>query len=169
MFQDEARFGRATDPSRSWAPPGMRPIAPALIIREYTYAYGAISPEDGVHDSLILPAMDTECMNVFLDEVSKRHPDEYILMVIDGAPCHTSGELIIPDNIELLKLPPYSPKLNPQENIWDEMREKFFGNAVFSSMDAVEDRMVYALKSLEDDKKLLKSISAWQWILDALK
>lgn len=169
MFQDEARFGRITDPVSCWAPPGIRPIAAKQIIREYVYAYGASSPDDGCFDSLILPDMYASTMSVFLKEVSKRHPHEYILMVMDGAPCHRSGELKVPNNIEILELPPYSPKLNPQENIWDEMREKWFSNRVFRDMDAVEERMIEALLSFENNSECIKSITGWQWILNALK
>ena len=169
MFQDEARFGRINEPRACWAPKGMRPISVKQIIREYTYAYGAISPKDGVFDSLILPTMDTCAMSIFLREVSKRHPKDYILMVMDGASCHSSGKLRLPKNMKILKLPPYSPDLNPQENIWDEMREKWFGNCVFKNMDAVEKRMVEALLGLENDPERIKSISGRKWILNSLK
>lgn len=170
MFQDEARFGRISDPRACWAPPEIeRPISAKQIIREYTYAYGAVSPQDGCFDSLILPTMDAVTMSVFLKEVSERHPSEYILMVMDGASCHRTKELIIPKNIKLLPLPPYSPILNPQENIWDEMREKWFGNDVFRDMDAVEERMVEALNALDKDTERIKSITGWDWILNALR
>ena len=143
----------------------MRPIGRQQIVREYTYAYGASFPKEGEFDSLILPLMNTEAMSIFLEEISKRHPDHYIIMIMDGAPCHTSGKLIVPYNIEILPLPPYSPQLNPQENIWDEMREKWFGNSVFDSMDGVETRMIEALLVLENDPERIKSICGWEWII----
>jgi len=87
---------------------------------------------------------------------------------MDGAPCHTSGELKIPDNIRIIKLPPYSPELNPSENMWDEMREKWFGNCVFNSMNAVEKRMVQALQAIESDPQTVKSITGWNWILSSI-
>jgi len=169
MFQDEARFGRISDPRACWVPIEIgRPVSAKQIIREYTYAYGAVSPQDGHFDSLILPTMDAGAMSVFLKEIFKRYPSEYILMIADGASCHKSKDLVIPNNIKLLPLPPYSPILNPQENIWDEMREKWFGNCVFRDMDAVEERMISALLALEKDHQLVKSITGWDWILNAL-
>ena len=48
MFQDEARFGLISDPRRVWAPPGIRPEVPVQIVRQYSYAYAAVSPHDGV-------------------------------------------------------------------------------------------------------------------------
>lgn len=168
MFQDEARFGRISNPLDCWAPKRIRPEVTQQIIREYTYAYAAVSPLDGRMDSLILPDMYASTMGVFLEEISKRYPDEYVFMVTDGAACHRSGELQIPKNIELCQLPPYSPNLNPQENIWDEMREKYFSNRVFESMDAVEFTMIEALMALENDPERIKKITGWPWILKAI-
>ena len=107
-------------------------------------------------------------MEHFAKEVSKRHPDSYILMILDGAACHTTKKISLPENIQLLTLPPYSPDFNPQENIWDEIREKFFKNKVFDSMDAVEDQLIIALNHLDNHPEIVKSISSWKWIMDAL-
>lgn len=168
MFQDEARFGRISDVRRCWAPKPMRPLCQAMLTHEYTYAYGAVDVCTGELDSLILPHVNTECMQLFLNEVSARHPDEHIVMVIDGAGWHRSDALRAPANIHLLKLPPYAPELNPIEHLWDELREKFFHNRVFNSLDALEDHLVVALKSLELDPKTVGSIVSWPWIVGAL-
>jgi transposase len=76
----------------------------------------------GEFDSLILPHVNTECMQFFLNEVSVHHPQEHIVMVIDGAGWHRSDALKAPANIYLLKLPPYAPELNPIEHVWDGSR-----------------------------------------------
>jgi hypothetical protein len=62
---DEARFGRINRPVRCWAPPHIRPVVDCQIVREYTYAYGAVCPHDGVLDSLILPTMHSKCFELF--------------------------------------------------------------------------------------------------------
>ena len=163
-FQDEARFGRINDPRRSWAMPGIRPIAHKQIIREYTYAYGAFFPEGGRMDSLILSRMDSHCMQLFLDEVSQRYPDHLILMIMDGAPNHKSELVKVPGNIRILHLPPYCPQLNPSENMWDEMREKFFANRSFSSMDHLERELCQALNHYETHPETVQSITNWEWM-----
>jgi len=122
-----------------------------MLTHEYTYAYGAVDVLTGALDSLILPHVNTACMQLFLDEVSARHPHERIVMVIDGAGWHSGKALSAPDNIYLLRLPPYAPELNPIEHLWDELREKFFHNRVFQSLDALEDHLATALKTLELD------------------
>ena len=170
MFTDEARFGRITRPSSCWAPPGIRPIVPQQAIREYMYAYAAVAPADGTMDSLILPDMYAWTLQIFLDELSRRHADHLILLVLDGAPSHRAGKekLTVPNNIRLVEQPPYSPEVNPVENIWDEMREKFFCNCVFRDMDAVEDRLVEALLAMEGNHALVQSISGFPWIREGL-
>jgi transposase len=169
MFQDEARFGRIADVRRCWCPKPMRPVCQAMVTQEYTYAYAAVSVLDGGLDTLILPRVNGACMQRFLDEVAARHPDERIVMVLDGAGWHQSGSLTLPANLRLLPLPPYSPELNPVEHLWDELREKAFHNRVFNSIDALEDHLEVSLRALENDHDRVHSIVAWPWIIDSLR
>lgn len=168
MFQDEARFGRINDIRRAWAPKPIRPLCSGMITHEYTYAYGAVDVITGQLDSLILPHVNTDCMQVFLDEVGKRHPQEHIVMVMDGAGWHRSTGLKPPQNITMIQLPPYAPELNPVEHLWDELREKFFHNLAFNSLDALEDQLEHALKNLELNPQKCKTIVHWPWIVNAL-
>lgn len=168
MFSDEGRFGRITDPHACWSPSGVRPSTHCQVIREYTYAYAALSPIDGELDTLILPDMYTSTFSVFLAEVSARHPEDFIVWVHDGAPSHRSGTLTVPDNIRLVALPPYSPELNPVEHLWEEMREKEFWNATFKNMRAVEKAMVASLRRLEEDSSLVQSMTSFPWIVRSL-
>jgi len=168
MFQDEARFGRINDVRRCWAPKPVRPLCQGMLTHEYTYAYAAVEVKSGELDALILPHVNTECMQLFLDEVGARHPDEKIVMVLDGAGWHASGLLKPPQNMKLLPLPPYAPELNPVEHVWDELREKHFHNRVFASLDALEDQLELALLAFETQTPMVQSIVAWEWIISAL-
>ncbi len=166
MFQDEARFGRINDPRRCWAPRGFRPEVGRQIVREYTYAFGAVSPHDGVLDTLVLPVVTAAAMSIFLAEVARRHPEEFILMVLDGAGWHRANSLVVPENMRLEALPPYSPQLNPMEHLWDEVREKWFANEVFDSLDGVEDRLVEALVALERNQDQVASTTGFDWLIN---
>lgn len=168
MFQDEAGFGRINKPKRCWCKKGIRPIVPCHRVREYSYAYAAVAPHDGEMISLVLPYSNTDCMNIFLEEVSKRCPDDYILMVADNAAWHRSKGLKIPNNIEIFPLLPYSPELNPVEQIWDEVREKGFQNDIFHTLYDVETRLCNTLSALENDKDKVQSITGWKWITSNL-
>jgi transposase-like protein len=164
MFEDEARFGRISDPRRCWAPPGVRPEVSTQLIREYEYAFAAVSAQDGLLDTLVLPPVNTEAMGIFLAEVSQRQADEFIVMVLDGAGWHRAKRLNVPANMRLISLPPWSPQLNPVEHVWDEVREKWFANRVFDSMNAVEEQLITALKTLEEDSPRVASLTGFDWI-----
>lgn len=99
MFHDEARFGRINDVRRCWAPKPIRPLCQAMLTHEYTYAYAAVDVPRGVLDTLVLPHVNTNCMQVFLDEVAQRHRGEHIVMVLDGASWHRSVALRVPENM----------------------------------------------------------------------
>lgn len=128
MFQDEARFGRISDVRHCWDKKPHRPMVRARVTQEYTYAYGAASPVDGRFDSLILPQVNGHCMQLFLGEIAVRYQHKNVVMVIDGAGWHKSQEIELAENMRTIVLPPYAPELNPQEHVWDELREKFFHN-----------------------------------------
>ena len=122
MFQDEGRFGLLGTPRRCWAPGRIRPVVGARLERKYLYAFSAVSPHDGVMDSLILPWVNAETMSLFLTEVAQRHADEFVFMVMDQAGWHLAGDLIVPEKMRLMFLPPYSPELNPAEHLWEAIR-----------------------------------------------
>ena len=164
MFQDEARFGRISQCRRCWHKRPARPMVKAMLTHQYTYAYAAVCPVDGTMDSMLLPTVNGQCMQLFLNEVARRHAHENIIMVLDGAGWHKSKDIHLPENLKLHFLPPYSPELNPQEHIWDELREKHFHNKTFESMQALEDELVRGLKALEDDQSRCQSIAGWDWI-----
>ena len=169
MFQDEARFGRISNPRRCWTPPNYRPHVAKQIVREYTYAYGAVCPWDGIAHFLILPNVLASTMEIFLAEVAKRHSKEFIDMIYDGASCHNQDQdsLKMPKNMSTEKLPPYSPELNPTEPIWEQMREIFFPNLIFESMDEVEEKLIEATLYFENNPKVVRSITGFKWIVEA--
>ena len=168
MFADEARFGRMNRPRPCWAPAGVRPKVACQLVREFIYLYGAISPKDGASAFLILPSSDAECFQIFLDALAKKFSRSHILLIVDGAGNHKSGELAIPANVTLARLPAYSPELNPQENIWDEIREKIFKNYAAKSMDEVCEMLVKGSLYIERNPELVKSMTSFPYIASSI-
>ena len=164
MFADEARFGRMNRPRPCWAPAGIRPRVAAQLVREYIYLYGAVAPKDGTCVYLIMPTSNTACFQAFLDVLSRKFARQHILLVLDGAPNHRSGQLVVPDNIALLFLPPYSPELNPKENLWDEIREKIFKNYALKSIDDVRNKLKQAILYVQRNTTIVKSITSFPYI-----
>jgi transposase len=164
MFQDEARFGRISDPRACWAPTPHRPTVNLALIREFRYEYAAVSPWDGDLDYMTAEKMNTENMTRFLAQVSEAHTEEFIVMLLDGASSHKSKELKVPENVSLALLPPYSPELNPAEQIWNVLRRNYFANRVFDSLDAATKQAESGLAAMAADKKAMKSLTSWPWI-----
>jgi len=165
MFQDEARFGRMVRIRRCWSPAPLRPTVANGYERQFVYVYGAVSPVQGELDWKICPQMNTERMNEFLHQVSQAHPHEFIVMIWDGASSHRSQDLQLPENMRGYRLPGYSPELNPQEHVWDELREKEFPNRVFDSLDGVLAQLQAGLPRLAANAQGLRSLTAWPWII----
>ena len=163
MFEDEAGFGRINKPKRCWCPKGKRPSVPCHHIREYRYVFGAVDPKDGKNLFLVMPQCNTVCMNVFLRELSKMFPDDYIVLVADGAAWHKAKGLMIPSNIEIVHLPPYTPEMNPIEQIWQELRTQGFRNDVFPTLEKVVDRLCEVIRSLS--AQTIQSITGRSWIM----
>lgn len=58
-----------------------------------------------------------------LAEIGRRvAPGAHAALVIDGAGYNAAARLAVADNIRLVRLPPYAPKLNPVENVWEYLR-----------------------------------------------
>ena len=112
---------------------------------------------------LVMPYCNTDCMNLFLQELSKKYSDDFIVLACDGARWHKSNTLQIPENIELVFISPYTPEMNPIEQIWEELREKGFKNQVFQTLDKVVERLCDVICNLTSDT--IKSITGRDWIL----
>ena len=166
MFYDEARFGRISDVAYCWCAKGFRPVVPSLCVREYMYAFGAVDPICGDNSFIVAPACNTGWTNAFFDVVSHQFPNDYIVMVGDNASWHKSKGLILPDNMELMYIPAYTPEMNPTEQVWDEIREKNFKNRFFETLEKVSKKLCDALHDVP--KTLIKSLCNRNWINESI-
>src|ERR1700674_5265007 len=149
-WQDEARVGQQGTLTRIWAERGTRPPAPRDQRYDWAYLFGAVCPARGAAAALVLPYANAEAMNLHLAEIS-RHvtAGAHAVVVLDGAGWHqTGGRLRLPHNISLLHLPPYSPELNPVENIWQFLGQNQLSNRVFDSYTAIVDACCQAWNAL---------------------
>ena len=129
------------------------------VVRQSVYAYTFVCPKIAKTTSLILPYANTEMMNIFLKQVAEDFKDNYLIMQVDGAGWHKAKDLKVPENIAFIEQPPYSPELNPVEQIWAEIREKFLDNILFDSIEEVVDKLEVALKEIHNYGDKLKSIT----------
>ncbi len=152
-FQDEARFGLKPTYRRVWAPIGQRPTAPSRARYQWSYVFATVHPETGTTHALILPLANTRTMQLYLADFAASLPTDVVaLLVLDGASWHRSPKLLVPDNLRLVFLPPYTPELNPAEHLWPLLRE-VTANRAFADIDALEtclaDRCVWLSQHLD--------------------
>lgn len=139
-FEDEARFGQQGSLTRVWAKKGSRPTAIRQTEYNYLYVLTAVHPQSGKAEGMFFSRLDTEVMNQFLDQMSKAiDADTHVVLILDRAGYHTSKSLKVPPNITLKHLPPYSPELNPVENLWHYLRSHHWANRHYKDLQALEE------------------------------
>ena len=143
---------------------GTRPSAPRDQRTASTYIFGAVCPKQGKGAALILPACNTEAMNLHLAEIAKAVVSSaHAVLLVDQAGWHMSTRLVVPPNITIIALPPKSPELNPVENIWQFMRDNWLSNRVFKSYDDLVDHCCEGWNNLVDQPWRIMSIGLRQW------
>jgi transposase len=164
--QDESRVGQQGSLTRIWAPTGTRPRKVKQQQFISTYIYGAACAKTGDTFGLVLPHTNVESMQVFLSEFSKQISTErHVALVIDNAGWHTARELIIPKNITLIPLPPYSPELNAMEQVWEWMKLNHLSNCNFQNYDEIVDKVCLAWNQFSQQNSLVKSLCSRDWLV----
>lgn len=99
----------------------------------------------------MLPHVNTEMMQIYLDEFSADLGDSKAVVIMDQAGWHKSNDLVVPDNIEIWFLPPYSPELNPVERLWKAIKHKTVHNRLYDSLSHMEIEVAKCLCSFTKD------------------
>jgi transposase len=154
---DEARFGQQGTITDVWARTGSRPRAVRQTRYEWCYLYAAVEPQTGESAALVAPHVNTGTMNAFLQILDReRRDDEHFVLIMDQAGWHKSRELQLPEGITVLLLPPYSPELNPVENLWHYLRSHYLSNRTYDDYDALLSAGTEAYRKLTPE--VVKSV-----------
>ena len=163
--QDEARVGQQGTLTYVWADKGSRPAALRDQRRQSPHLFDPVCADRGTSAALALPYANADAMSLHLAEIS-RHvaAGAHAAVVLDGAGWHqTGGRLRVPGNISLLRLPPYSPELNPQENVWQSLQQNQLSNRVFTNYDAIVAACCTAWNALMAMPDRIRSIAIRAW------
>ncbi len=160
-FEDEARFGQQGTLTRMWAKRGSRPRAVRQTQYDYLYVLGAVCPGSGQSVGLLAPYLDTNIVNRFLAQFAQElQPGVHAVIIWDQAGFHTAKALKVPTNVTLIELPPYSPELNPTENLWHYLRSHYWSNRDYHDYDALVDAATNAWRQAALDPKIVQSVCA---------
>lgn len=161
----DARVGQQGTLARLWARKGSRPRTPKDCRYAWAYIFGAVCPARATGAALVMPYANTKAMSAHLAEISRHvSPGAHAILVLDGAGWHSSKDLVVPPNITLLTLPPYSPELNPVENIWQCLRQNHLANRVFDSYEEIVDLCCEAWNKLLAMPERVASIASRDWM-----
>ena len=126
----------------------------------------AVEPGTDNAFALVLPYVNTQAMQEFLDRFAATiAQDEHVALVLDQAGWHGSGALIVPDNVTLVPLPPYSPELNPVERVWLYLKERFLSHRLLADYQAIADAACRAWNRLVAETGRITLLASYPWIL----
>ena len=165
---DEGRFGLKLWFRRRWCTFGHRPPWIVDDRDEWVWVYVAVTPTTGECCCLLLPHVDTECLNVFLATLRDEWPEERIGVVLDGSGSHRSGKVIWPAGIVPLPLPPYSPELNPAEQVFRHLRKRL-ANAVFATIAELKDALTDELQRFWANPTVVTRMTNYPWWREGVK
>ncbi|MGH2478735.1 MAG: IS630 family transposase [Ktedonobacteraceae bacterium] len=162
---DEHRIGLKPILRRVWALKGASVKAPVAPHYQWMYVYAFVHPQSGRTSWFLLPSVNTEVfsqvLELFAQEV-RAGADTQILLVLDGAGWHKSASLSLPQDIQLLFLPPYSPEIQPAERLWPLSNEPL-ANRVFTSLDELEEVQAERCRWLQDHPEVVHARTCFHW------
>jgi len=169
FFEDEARFGQQGTMARVWALKGSRPRAVRQTQYGYLYVLTAVCAATGMAMGLISPSLNVGVINVFLEQFSRELPaGTHAILIWDGAGYHTSGDVVVPADVSLIELVPYSPELNPVENLWHYLRSHYWSLRVYVNVDALEAAAMSAWQKVCLVPELVKTVCAAPYVNDKI-
>jgi transposase len=158
-FEDEARFGTPGTITRVWAPQGSRPRAVRPNGREWLDVLMAVCVSTGSASALLLPELNPPVLDRFRERFARELPKGVpAVLSRDRAGSHTRGDWVVPENGGLIPLPPYSPELNPVEDLGHYLRAHHWSNREYEGYSSLEGEAVRSRRVVGDDAENLKSI-----------
>lgn len=163
--EDEHRLGLLPVVRRVWAPRGHRPTAWVHRRYEWLYVYAFVRPTTGQSWWCLLPTVSTAAFAVALAEFAH---DEGIgrtrraVLALDGAGWHLAKDLVVPEGLHLVPLPPASPELQPAERLWP-LVDEVVANRTFADLDALEAVLVPRCQTLRADRRTVKAHTRYYW------
>lgn len=155
---DESRFGLLSIQRRCLTARGIKPLVPYQHQFKNFYLFGGYSPINGDHYTLELPYCNADCFQQYLNGLSGHKPTEFKIMILDNGAFHKARRLVIPANIALLFLPPYSPELNPAEKIWRYIKDRL-ANQIFKTLEDLSVTVMNIIQNLST--QVIHSITGW--------
>lgn len=162
---DEARFGLQPCLKRAWVKRGVRAHKSSSCRYDWQYIWGALQVGGGGSEFLYTNRADGDVSAAFLKQISQRDLYAIHIVIWDGASFHPENtDPRIPDNVVVLKQPPYSPELNPVEKLWDMLRD-WLCNRRWGSLDDLLEAATHWLRKFWEAPRRILSLVGGGWML----
>lgn len=132
-----------------------------------TYLYGSFSPIDGSHFTWEIEGVDTLIFEAYLKDFSEYRPGELKIIIIDNAGFHSTKNITVPDNIRLIRIPPYTPELNPAEKVWQYLKERF-KNKTFGNLRELKKWLHETVKNEINNENIISIVKS-EFYINAFK
>jgi len=162
---DEARFGLHTEMRRLWSIKGQRPVVTRQIKYEWDYLYGSLDVVSGQAHFCQFPSINLEWDYAYLFDLTNVDTEVIHIVIRDQAGFHLrDGDPRLPSRVRIIDLPPYSPELNPCEQLWDIVKDDI-GNRVFQTIEALRDATLPTLQRYWNDAAAVLRLIGREWML----
>ena len=162
---DQSRFGLRTIRRRRITNCGVKPVGRSQYGYHNFWLYGAVAPETGDGCFYVLPTLNAEYMQLFLNALAQARSDTLNVLLLDNSRAHTAQELVVPANIVLLFQPPYAPEVNPAERVWEDLKTDLAWEC-YASLQALQDHIVQLVEAY--DAPTLRSLTAYPYFMPAV-
>jgi transposase len=163
---DEMRYGLQPLTRRVWSLRGTRVVVPVCPAYEWGYLYGALQVAGGGSEFFYSPKVNLDCSRLFLNQISRRDPAAFHVIIWDGARFHHKElDSSLPQNLAFIQLPAYSPELNPIEKLWDIVKDSIC-NQIFPTLLHLEEALSKTLSSYWNNaRKVFALIGSKNWLI----
>lgn len=150
---------------RVWCKKGQRPIVTVQHRYQWTYLYGFVCPQSGETFWLLMPTVAGSIWSAVLAEFASAigcGPDKQVVLVIDQAGWHRSSEVVVPEGLHVVFLPPYSPELQPSERLWS-LSDEALVNRNFADLEALMEAQVERCRTLRTLPAIMRAQTQFHW------
>ena len=162
---DEHRLGLKPLTGKVWAPRGQRPVVRVQQRFAWLYLYAFAGPQTGNSQYWLLPEVSAPAFGLVLAACARdvgAGPDKRVVLVLDGAGWHTAGTLKVPDGLDLVFLPPYSPELQPAERLW-ALTDEPLKNRHVQTLAHLASTLAAQCVRLEHDLDRVRAHTLFHW------
>ena len=162
---DEHRLGLKPILQKAWAPTGQPFICPVHPRYEWLYIYAFVNPQTGESRFWMVPTLNQQAYQVVMDAFARSveaGPDHHVLVVEDNGGFHVPAQQGHPLGIEIVRLPPYAPELQPVERVW-QLTDATIANTCPENLDALETVVGQQCAWLETQPDLITQHTLFHW------